>query len=152
MADAFFQTDGGRGRNDFPVLASTTTTSGTTWEETATGTKNTGCAKFVDAQLAMASRGRSNGGYYLDSRGNLMRVDDVSAARFLQPQASRTRTYGTWAASRPARTGYQSLSRAPASDSDIPASVKTYGILAHTAAGAGCVSRAGGLARAGGCF
>ena len=83
VADAFFQTDSGRGRNDFPVLASTTSASGTVWAETATGTKNTGCTAFVDAQLTMASRARSNGGYYLDSQGNLSRTDDVSAARFL---------------------------------------------------------------------
>ena len=83
IADAFFQTDSGRGRNDFPVLASTTSASGTVWAETATGTKNTGCTAFVDAQLTMASRARSNGGYYLDSQGNLSRTDDVSAARFL---------------------------------------------------------------------
>ena len=63
IADAFFQTDSGRGRNDFPVLKQT----GTTWAESATGTKNTGCAAFVDAQLTMAQRARNNGGYYLDN-------------------------------------------------------------------------------------
>ena len=96
IADAFFQTDSGRGRNDFPVLASTTSASGTTWAETATGTKNTGCAAFVDAQITMAQRARSKGGYYLDSTGNLSRADDVSAARFLAAPAARTRTYGSW--------------------------------------------------------
>ena len=96
VADAFFQTDSGRGRNDFPVLASTTSASGTTWTETATGTKNTGCAAFVDAQLTMAARARSNGGYYLDNTGNLVRTDDVSAARFLAAPVARTRTYGSW--------------------------------------------------------
>ena len=139
VADAFFQTDSGRGRNDFPVLKQT----GTTWAETATGTKNTGCAAFVDAQLTMSARARNNGGYYLDSQGNLSRTDDVSAARFLAAPVARTRTYGTWSASRPARTGYQSLSRASTSDSAIPTTVKTYGILAHTANGPGCRSRAG---------
>ena len=79
VADAFFQTDTAPGRNDFPVLKQT----GSTWAESATGTKNTGCAKFVDAQLAMSARARSNGGYYLDSQGNLSRANDVSAARFL---------------------------------------------------------------------
>jgi len=123
---------------------------GTTWAETATGTKNTGCAAFVDAQLTMASRARSNGGYYLDSTGNLSRADDVSATRFLAAPAARKRTYATWSASRFARTGYQSLSRASSSDSAIPASAKTYWILAHTASGASCRSRAGGLARASG--
>ena len=146
IADAFFQTDSGRGRNDFPVLKQT----GTTWAETATGTKNTGCAKFVDAQLTMAARARNNGGYYLDSQGNLSRTDDMSAARFLAAPAARTRTYGTWSASRSVRTGYQSLTRASSSDSAIPASAKTYGILAHTANGASCRSRTGGLARASG--
>jgi len=87
VADAFFQTDSGRGRNDFPVLKQT----GTTWAETATGTKNTGCAAFVDAQITMAQRARSNGGYYLDSQGNLSRTDDVSAARFLAAPAARGR-------------------------------------------------------------
>jgi len=87
VADAFFQTDSGRGRNDFPVLKQT----GTTWAETATGTKNTGCAAFVDAQITMAARARNNGGYYLDSQGNLSRTDDVSAARFLAAPAARGR-------------------------------------------------------------
>ena len=146
VADAFFQTDSGRGRNDFPVLKQT----GTTWAETATGTKNTGCAAFVDAQLTMAARARNNGGYYLDSQGNLSRTDDVSAARFLAAPAARTRTYGTWSASRSARTGYSSLSRASGSDSAIPADATTYGILAHTANGASCLSWTGGLARASG--
>ena len=146
VADAFFQTDTAPGRNDFPVLKQT----GTTWAESATGTKNTGCAKFVDAQLTMSARARSNGGYYLDSQGNLKLEENVSSARFLRNPASRTRTYGTWSASSPARTGYQSLTRASASDSAIPATVKTYGILAHTASGPGCRSRAGGLALANG--
>ena len=146
VADAFFQTDTAPGRNDFPVLKQT----GTTWAESATGTKNTGCATFVDAQLTMASRARSNGGYHLDSQGNLSRTDDVSAARFLAAPAARTRTYGTWSASNPARTGYQSLTRTSASDTAIPTTVKTFGILAHTASGPGCRSRAGGLARANG--
>ena len=146
VADAFFQTDTAPCRNDFPVLKQT----GTTWAESATGTKNTGCAKFVDAQLTMAARARNNGGYYLDSQGNLKLEENVSSARFLRNPASRTRTYGTWSASSPARTGYQSLSRASASDSAIPATVKTYGILAHTASGPGCRSRAGGLALANG--
>ncbi len=148
IADAFFQTDSGRGRNDFPVLASNT--AGTVWSETATGSKTSGCAAFVDAQITMASRARSNGGYYLDSQGNLKLEENVSSARFLRDPASRTRTYGTWSASRPARTGYQSLSRASASDSAIPATVKTYGILAHTANSPGCRSQAGGLALANG--
>ena len=144
VADAFFQTDSGRGCNDFPVLAGTTSASGTAWAETATGTKNTGCVKFVDTQLTMAPLARSNGGYYLDSQGNLSRADDVSAVRFLAAPAARTRTYGTWSQSRPARTGYQSLSRASSSDSAIPTTVKAYGILAHTASEAGCRSgRAG---------
>ena len=149
VADAFFQTDSGRGRNDFPVLASTTSAAGTVWSETATGTKNTGCAAFVDAQLTMASRARSNGGYYLDSQGNLKLEESIATARFLKDPASRTRTYGTWSASRPARTGYQTLTRTSASDSAIPANVKTYGILAHTANNPNCRSRAGGLALAG---
>ncbi len=147
VADAFFQTDTAPGRNDFPVLASNT--AGTVWSETATGSKTSGCAKFVDAQLTMSARARTNGGYYLDSQGNLKLEENVSSARFLRNPASRTRTYGTWSASRPARTGYQSLSRASASDSAIPTTVKTYGILAHTASGPGCRSRAGGLAKVG---
>ena len=144
VADAFFQTDTAPGRNDFPVLASNT--AGTVWSETATGSKTSGCTAFVDAQITMAARARSNGGYYLDSQGNLKLEENVSSARFLRNPASRTRTYGSWAASGTARTGYQSLSRASASDSAIPTTVKTYGILAHTASGPGCRSRAGGLA------
>ena len=81
VADAFFQTDTAPGRNDFPVLASNT--AGTVWSETATGSKTSGCTAFVDAQLTMSARARSNGGYYLDSQGNLSRTDDASAARFL---------------------------------------------------------------------
>ena len=104
---------------------------------------------FVDAQLTMAARARGNGGYYRDSQVNLSRTDDVSAARFLAAPATRTRTYGAWSASRPARTGYQSLPRASSSDSAIPTTVKAYGILAHTASCAGCRSRAGGLAKVG---
>ena len=146
VADAFFQTDTAPGRNDFPVLKQT----GSTWAESATGTKNTGCAKFVDAQLTMSARARNNGGYYLDSQGNLKLEENVSSARFLRDPASRTRTYGTWSASGTSRTGYQSLTRASASDSAIPTDVKTYGILAHTASGPGCRSQAGGLALANG--
>ncbi len=104
VADAFFQTDTAPGRNDFPVLASNT--AGTVWSETATGSKTSGCTAFVDAQIIMSARARSNGGYYLDSQGNLSRRDDVSAARFLAAPAARTRTYDTWSASSPAGTGF----------------------------------------------
>lgn len=90
IADGFFQTDTAPGRNDFPELKKV---SGV-WQPTATGSKTSGCAAFVDAQLAMAERARDNGGFYLDSAGKLQKADVGS--RFLVAPASRTFNYRSW--------------------------------------------------------
>lgn len=152
VADGFFQIDSASRRNDFPVLESNT--DGTAWSVIATGSKTSGCTAFVDAQLNMAARARSNGGYYLNSAGKLRNVSDrpmqlsVSGARFLKAPASRIRTYGSWFYGNQGRAGYNTLTRASSSDSSIPTDTKSCGILAHTANSPGCRASRGGLARA----
>ena len=72
VADGFFQTVAG-GRNDFPVLAITdpdgeeTTEAFKDWGTS----RNRGCDEFTAAQDRLVSTVASNGGYYLDSHGNL---------------------------------------------------------------------------------
>ena len=144
IADGFYQTR--HDVNDFPVLQYT----GGAHSIKRWGDADLACDEFVRAQERMATEAATNGGYYLDSQGNLKLEENVSSARFLRNPARRTRTYGTWSASSPARTGYQSLTRASSSDSAIPTTVKTCGILAHTASSPGCLSQAGGLALANG--
>ena len=72
VADGFFQTVSG-GRNDFPVLEITdpdgeeTTEAFKDWGTS----KNRGCDEFTAAQDRLVSTSAANGGYYLDSHGNL---------------------------------------------------------------------------------
>ena len=74
VADGFFQTVAG-GRNDFPVLEITdpdgeeTTEAFKDWGTS----RNRGCDEFTAAQDRLVSTSAANGGYYLDSRGNLNR-------------------------------------------------------------------------------
>ena len=154
IADGFFQTDAA-GRNDFPELSRDDDGD---WEITATGSKTSGCTAFVDAQLQMAERARANGGYYLDSAGNLQKAV-VASSRFLVAPASRTRTYTTWGTTFTGvypnlvahgsyldggRTGAQiPVSRY----GQVPDAVKPYGLV-ESAATVGCVNAANrGLAR-----
>ena len=73
VADGFFQTIDG-GRNDFPVLQITiaagsteTTAALKTWGTS----RRTGCDEFAAAQDRLVSVSAGNGGFYLDSDGNL---------------------------------------------------------------------------------
>lgn len=61
--DGFFQNKTSRPRNDLPVLEKTARG----WEET-TGHN---CDAFITAQDLAISRAAANGGYWLDSEGNL---------------------------------------------------------------------------------
>ena len=63
VMDGFFQNQATQPRNDLPVLEKTAGG----WEET-TGHK---CVSFQNAQTAAMSKAGSNGGYWLDSSGNL---------------------------------------------------------------------------------
>ena len=154
IADGFFQTDAA-GRNDFPELSRDDDGD---WEISATGSKTSGCAAFVDAQLQMAARARTNGGYYLDSAGNLQKAV-VASSRFLVAPASRTRTYTSWGTTFTGvdpnlvahgsyldggRTGAQiPVSRY----GQVPDAVKPYGLV-ESAATVGCTNAANrGLAR-----
>ena len=152
VADGFFQTDSA-GRNDFPVLKKV---SGE-WEPSATDSKTSGCTAFVDAQLQMAERARGNGGYYLDSQGNLQKAV-VASSRFLVAPASRVRTYATWGVwdlttpySTQGSTGIQRSGvggRGFVSTADaVPTSVKAYGLDAFTLNSFTCSSVLGGLSR-----
>ena len=145
IADGFFQTDTA-GRNDFPELSRDDDGD---WEITATGSKTSGCTAFVDAQLQMAERARANGGYYLDSQGNLQKAD-VAGSRFLVAPASRTRTYTTWGitGSAPNWQGSdlsgarQGITVTRSSSTASPASVKAYGLDVF-AGNFGCASNKG---------
>ena len=72
VADGFFQTVAG-GRNDFPVLQITDPDATETAEPLKSwGTsRNSGCDEFTAAQDRLVSTAAANGGYYLDSHGNL---------------------------------------------------------------------------------
>lgn len=72
VADGFFQTVAG-GRNDFPVLQITDPDATETAEPLKSwGTsRNRGCDEFTAAQDRLVSSAAANGGYYLDSHGNL---------------------------------------------------------------------------------
>ena len=72
VADGFFQTVAG-GRNDFPVLQITDPDATETTEPLKSwGTsRNSGCDEFTAAQDWLVSTVAANGGYYLDSHGNL---------------------------------------------------------------------------------
>lgn len=61
--DGFFQNKTSQPRNDLPVLEKTARG----WEET-TGHN---CDTFITAQDLAISRAAANGGYWLDSEGNL---------------------------------------------------------------------------------
>ena len=153
IADGFFQTDAA-GRNDFPELKKV---SGE-WEISATGSKTSGCTAFVDAQLQMAERARGNGGYYLDSQGNLQKAEDVAGSRFLVAPASRVRTYATWniwdlttpystqGSSGIQRSGVGGRGFVSTADA-VPTSVKAYGLDAFTLNSFTCSSVRGGLSQ-----
>ena len=72
VADGFLQTVAG-GRNDFPVLQITDPDATETAEPLKSwGTsRNSGCDEFTAAQDRLVSTAAANGGYYLDSHGNL---------------------------------------------------------------------------------
>ena len=153
VADGFFQTDTA-GRNDFPELSRDDDGD---WEITATGSKTSGCTAFVDAQLQMAERARANGGYYLDSQGNLQKAV-VASSRFLVAPASRVRTYATWGVwnlttpySTQGSAGIQRSGvggRGFVSTADaVPTSVKAYGLDAFTLNSFTCSSVRGGLSQ-----
>ena len=138
IADGFFQTDTA-GRNDFPVLKKI---SGE-WEPTATGSKTSGCAAFVDAQLQMAERARNNGGYYLDSQGNLQKAV-VASSRFLVAPASRTFSYTTWRNSQTVtRRGVGESLRFNSTIAVPSADVQAYGIRPTGFYSLNCGSSAG---------
>jgi len=89
VADGFFQTVAG-GRNDFPVLEITDPDGEETeeafkdWETS----RNSGCDEFSVAQDRLVSTVAANGGYYLDSHGNLAAGSlpaHVLSARSLRP-------------------------------------------------------------------
>ena len=89
VADGFFQTVSG-GRNDFPVLEITDPDGEETEEAFKDwGTsRNSGCDEFSVAQDRLVSTVAANGGYYLDSHGNLAAGSlpvHVLAARSLRP-------------------------------------------------------------------
>ena len=144
IADGFFQTDAAPGRNDFPVLKKI---SGE-WETSATGSKTSGCAAFVDAQLQMAERARANGGYYLDSAGNLQKAD-VASSRFLVAPSSRTFNYRSWGSttshgfSLSSRRGIGASRSFTSVGGTIPQSVAAYGIAARRS-GTDCFATVGG--------
>ena len=127
------------------------------WQPTATGSKTSGCAAFVDGQLAMAERARANGGYYLDSAGNLQKKD-VASSRFLVAPASRVRTYATWNiwdSTTPYSTqGSPGIQRSGvggrgfvSTAAAVPDSVKTYGLDAFTLNSFTCTTFIGGLSQ-----
>ena len=72
VADGFFQTVSG-GRNDFPVLEITdpdATETAEAFKDWGTS-RNSGCDEFTAAQDRLVSTVAANGGYWLDSHGNL---------------------------------------------------------------------------------
>ena len=72
VADGFFQTVVG-GRNDFPVLEITDPDATETAEAFKDwgASRNIGCDEFTAAQERLVSTVAANGGYWLDSHGNL---------------------------------------------------------------------------------
>ena len=72
VADGFFQTVSG-GRNDFPVLEITDPDATETAEAFKDwgASRNSGCDEFTAAQDRLVSTVAANGGYWLDSHGNL---------------------------------------------------------------------------------
>ena len=99
VADGFFQTVAG-GRNDFPVLQITDPdTTETTEPLKSWGTsRNSGCDEFTAAQDRLVSTAAANGGYYLDSHGNLATGSlpaHVLSSRSLAPSLGLGGTLGT---------------------------------------------------------
>ena len=94
VADAFFQTGGDTGAvNDFPVLEYGSEETAAT--VTGTGERDSGCADFAEQQDRLVSSMAANGGWYLDSEGNLRKNAGEVPARVLARPAA---VYGTWAA------------------------------------------------------
>ena len=97
VADAFFQTGGNTGAvNDFPVLEYGSEETAAT--VTGTGERDSGCADFAKQQDRLVTSMGSNGGWYLDSEGNLRKNAGEVPSRVLARPAA---TYGTWAAKGP---------------------------------------------------
>ena len=94
VADGFFQTVPG-GRNDFPVLEITDldrTESSAAFKGWGTS-RSTGCDEFTAAQDRMVSTTASNGGYWLDDRGNLQQNASLPAHVRARPVSV---TVGGW--------------------------------------------------------
>lgn len=96
VADGFFQTVDG-GRNDFPVLQIAAPAGST---ETAASVKkwgssrNAGCDEFAAAQDRLVSVFAGNGGYYLDSQGNLRKAVSLPAHAQSRPAAVTASGWG----------------------------------------------------------
>ena len=104
VADAFFQTGGTTGAvNDFPVLEYGSEEAAAT--VTAAGSRNSGCAEFAEQQDRLVSSMNGNGGWYLDSEGNLRKNAGEVPSRVLSRPAA---VYGTWEAK---GTNYYHLGR-----------------------------------------
>ena len=94
VADGFFQTVPGD-RNDFPVLEITDldrTESSAAFKGWGTS-RSTGCDEFTAAQDRMVSTTASNGGYWLDDRGNLQQNASLPAHVRARPVSV---TVGGW--------------------------------------------------------
>ena len=93
VADAFFQTGGTTGAvNDFPVMGYGSESEA--GRVTGTGERDSGCADFAEQQDRLVSSMNGNGGWYLDSEGNLRKNAGKVPSRVLSRPAA---VYGTWA-------------------------------------------------------
>ena len=121
VADAFFQTGGSTGAvNDFPIMGYGSEEAAAT--VTAAGSRNSGCADFAEQQDRLVTSMGSNGGWYLDSEGNLRKNAGEVPSRVLSRPAA---VYGTWAAK---GTNYYHLGRYRSALTE--ASGESYRVLA----------------------
>ena len=94
VADAFFQTGGDTGAvNDFPIMEYGSESEA--GRVSATGVRDSGCADFAEQQDRLVTSMGGNGGWYLDSEGNLRKNAGEVPSRVLARPAA---VYGTWAA------------------------------------------------------
>ena len=119
VEDAFSQTVSG-GRNDFPVLSITDPDS----EEASAAFKNwgaarnRGCDEFAAAQDRLLVTSAANGGYYLDSRGNL--ETGTMPAHAVSSRSSPSRTL--WSA----RSGFTLTSGVVTVGAPLPYAVAVF--------------------------